>query len=76
MTAAVDGGLAATAADDGVASMTTTSRLQAAMAEQVMAMVAGSGVVAAAEERGVVLDQEGYRSTLERKAESRRGKQR
>lgn len=33
-------------------------------------------LVAAAEERGVVLDQEGYRSTLERKAESRRGKQR
>lgn len=46
MTQAVDGGLAATAADDGVAATTTTSRLRAMVAERVMAMVAGSGVVA------------------------------
>ena len=46
MTLAVDGGLAATAADDGVAAMTTTSRLRAAMVERVMAIVAGSGVAA------------------------------
>ena len=46
MIPAVDGGLAATAADDGLAATTTTSRLRAAMAEQVMATVAGSGVAA------------------------------
>src|SRR3954468_17277721 len=46
MTSAVNGGLAATAADDGVAAMTTTSRLRATVAERVMAMVAGSGVAA------------------------------
>ena len=33
----VDGGLAATAANDGVVAMTTTSRLRAAVAERVMA---------------------------------------
>ena len=43
MTPAVDGGLAATTADDGVAATTTTSRLRAAVAERVMA---GSGVAA------------------------------
>ena len=46
MIPAVDGGLAATAADDGVAATTTTSRLRAAVAERVMATVAGSGVAA------------------------------
>ena len=46
MTPAVDGGLAATAADDGVAAMTTTSRVRAAVAVRVMATVAGSGVAA------------------------------
>ena len=46
MTPAVNGGLAATAADDGVVATTTTSRLRAAVAERVMAMVAGSGVAA------------------------------
>ena len=46
MTPAVDGGLAATAADDGVVATTTTSRLRVAVAERVMAMVAGSGVAA------------------------------
>ena len=43
---AVDGGLAATAADDGVAATTTTYRLRAAVAERVMVTVADSGVVA------------------------------
>ena len=43
---AVDGGLAAMAANDGVAATTTTSRLRAAVAERVMATVAGSGVAA------------------------------
>ena len=42
----VDGGLAATATDDGVAAMTTTSCLQTAVVERVMATVAGSGVAA------------------------------
>ena len=46
MTLAVDGGLAATAADDGVAATMTTSRLRAAVAERVMATVADSGVAA------------------------------
>ena len=46
MTPMVDGGLAATAANDGVAATTTTSRLRAAVAERVMATVAGSGVAA------------------------------
>ena len=46
MTPAVDGGLAATAADDGVAAMTTTSCLRAVVAERVMATAAGSGVAA------------------------------
>ena len=46
MTLAVDGGLAATAADDGVAATTTTSRLQGAVVERVMATVAGSRVAA------------------------------
>ena len=46
MTPAVDGGLSATAADDGVAATTTTSRLRAVVAERVMATVAGSGVAA------------------------------
>ena len=44
MIPAVDDGLAATAADVGVAATTTTSRLRAAVAERVMATVAGSGV--------------------------------
>ena len=43
---AVDCGLAATAADDGVAATTTTSCLRAAVAERVLATVAGSVVVA------------------------------
>ena len=46
MIPAVDGGLAATVADDGVATTTTTSRLRAAVAERVMATVASSGVAA------------------------------
>ena len=46
MTPAIDGGLAATTADNGVAAMTTTSRLRAVVAERVMAIVAGSGVEA------------------------------
>ena len=46
MIPAVDGGLAAMMADDGVAARTTTSRLRAAVAERVMATVAGSGVAA------------------------------
>ena len=46
MIPAVDGGLAAMAADAGVAATTTTSRLRAAVAERVMATVAGSAVVA------------------------------
>ena len=46
MTPAIDGGLAATAADDGVAATTTTSLLRAAVAERVMATVDGSGVAA------------------------------
>ena len=46
MILAVDGGLAAMAADDGVAATTTTSRLRAAVAERVMATVAGNGVAA------------------------------
>ena len=37
MTPAVDGGLAATAADDGVTATTTTTCLRAAVAERVMA---------------------------------------
>ena len=70
MTPAVDGGLAATAADDGVAATTTTSRLRAAVAKRVMAMVAGSGVAAmtatsrlrpAAAERAVALAFDGGR---------------
>ena len=36
----------ATAADDGLAATTTTSRLRAAVAERVMTTVAGSGVAA------------------------------
>ena len=46
MTPAVDGGLAATTADDGVAATTTTSRLWVVVVERVMATVAGSGVAA------------------------------
>ena len=46
MTPAVDGGLAATAANDAVAATTTTSCLGAAVAERVMATVADSGVAA------------------------------
>jgi hypothetical protein len=46
MTPAVDGGLAVTAADDGVAATTTTSHLQAAAVERVMATMADSGVAA------------------------------
>ena len=46
MIPAVDNGLVAMAADDGVAATTTTSRLWAAVAERVMATVAGSGVAA------------------------------
>ena len=42
----VDGGLAATAADDGVATMTTTSHLRVVVAEWVMATLVGSGVAA------------------------------
>ena len=42
----VDGGLAAMAANDGVAATTTTSRLRAAVVERVMVKVAGSGVEA------------------------------
>lgn len=65
MTPAVDGGLVATAADGGVAATTTTSRLRAAVAKQVMATVAGNGVAAttaisrlraAAAERAMALD--------------------
>lgn len=41
MIPAVCSGLAAMAADDGVASTTTTSRLRAVVAERVMATVAG-----------------------------------
>ena len=43
---AVEGGLVATAADDGVAATTTTSCLRATVVERVMATVAGSGVAA------------------------------
>ena len=43
---AVNGGLTATAADDWVVATTTTSRLRAAMAERVMAIMVGSGVAA------------------------------
>ena len=46
MIPAVDNGLAAMAADDGVAATTTTSRLRAVVAERVMATVADSGVAA------------------------------
>ena len=46
MSPAVDGGLAATAADYGVAATTTTSRLRAAVAERVMALAFDSGVAA------------------------------
>ena len=48
MIPAVDGGLAATVADDGVAATTTTSRLQAAAVERVMALAFDSGVAAMA----------------------------
>ena len=51
MIPAVDGGLAAMAADDGVAATTTTSHLRAAVAERVMATVASSGVMATAADR-------------------------
>ena len=55
MIPAVHGGLAATVADDGVAAMTTTSRLRAAVAERVMATVAGSGVMATVAGSGVAV---------------------
>ena len=42
----VDGGLAAMAANDGVAATTTTSRHRSAVAQRVMATVDGSGVAA------------------------------
>ena len=55
MIPAVDGGLAAMEADDGVAATTTTSSLRAAVAERVMATVAGRGVMATAVERVMAL---------------------
>ena len=48
MIPAVNGGLAATAADDGVAATTTTSRLRAASAERAMALAFDGGVAATA----------------------------
>ena len=45
---AVDGGLAATVADDGVAATITTSRLRAAVAEREMALAFDGGVAAMA----------------------------
>ena len=42
----VNGGLAATAADDGVSATTSTSCLRATVAERVMATVADNGVAA------------------------------
>ena len=48
MTPTINGGLAATAADDGVAATTTTSRLRAAVAEQEMALAFDGGVAATA----------------------------
>ena len=44
MIPAVDGGLAATTADDGVAAPTATSRLRAAAAERAMALAFYDGV--------------------------------
>ncbi len=48
MTPAVDGGLAATTANDGVAATTTTSRLWAAVVERAMALAFDGGVAATA----------------------------
>ena len=48
MTSAVDGGLTAMAADDGVAATTTTSRLRAAAVERAMALAFDGGVAATA----------------------------